>query len=94
MGVRICYDMTGDVATLFDSCTGTAFGPVFQGRDCEERALSFCDYWEEHEPAFNMAFSTGPGGICNTTDQARLHNLWERWYAQASKEQPDTCTEF
>lgn len=33
MGVRVLYDQTENAAAIYDSVTGTAFGPVVEGTE-------------------------------------------------------------
>ena len=81
MSVRICYDQENNVATLYDSCTGTAFGPVFEGEEAGHDANAFCDFWDTNAPHLSMRITTGPGGIVYTSDSERLQSIWSDWQA-------------
>ena len=48
MGLRFVVDKYRGRVALFDSVSGYAFGPVFEGEDAEEQADSFCNYVERH----------------------------------------------
>jgi len=72
MSVRIAYDTGSDVACLYCSTTGWAFGPVFSCRDDAEDFLA----WLEAGELAGALVSRDPRRY-RDQELARLHVEWE-----------------
>jgi hypothetical protein len=48
MGVRIIYDQQHQIGTMYDSTTGTAFGPVFDSVNARQEIEDFCEWLRDN----------------------------------------------
>ncbi len=67
MSVRIIEGR--DIAALYDSVTGVAFGPVFTGLDAHDQAVHFADWLDDDARTYS------PLALDDQHKRWALHNL-------------------
>lgn len=87
MAVQVIYDIENDVAALFCTTSGWAFGPVFEGDEPDQRAQEFLD-WFSSGAAAELAsqidlhqLAGRSGADPRHWDDQALEQLLNRWRA-------------
>ena len=62
MGVSVCHDAWAQIACMYDTTTGEAFGPVFTGPGAGEGAEEFLRWLAENGPILDLPGTPRPAG--------------------------------
>jgi hypothetical protein len=86
MGVRILFDRDHDIAALYCSTTGVAFGPTFHSCadgytvDAHDVAWQFLEWLQSYEPTLNeIRWGSGFGGDPRRLTDAGLLSAYAKW---------------
>lgn len=88
MGVRILPDRLDECAALYDSSTGTAFGPLFcsdKVGGASEAAERFLRWLRDNAPALGRGSLIDPGDARYYT-VSELHELHLEWLSEQESE--------
>jgi hypothetical protein len=82
MGVRVIYDQQHQIGTMYDSTTGTAFGPVFESVNARQEIEDFLTWLRENEETVSWAVAVardGDGRDPRHYDAGELERIVNHW---------------
>ena len=82
MGVRVAHDRRNEIAVLYCSTSGTAFGPIFEGSEADTEAEDFLTWLRENEETVSWAVAVardGDGTDPRHYDAGELERIVNHW---------------